>query len=129
MSSRRRDQYKKLYGKHILIVDDYLALGKMLSQLLKEYDHASYVTSGKQALQEIDRELPDIVLLDITLPDINGLDLARALRQNPKTKSIPILAMSGKPAERSSSLAAGCDDFILKPFAMRTLLNRLSRVL
>jgi DNA-binding response OmpR family regulator len=129
MSSRRRDQYEKLYGKHILIVDDYSALAKILAQLLKEYDHASYATSGKQALEEIDRKPPDIVLLDIILPDMSGLDLARALRRNPKTKSIPILAMSGKPQERFNCLAAGCDDFILKPFGMRKLLDRLSSLI
>jgi DNA-binding response OmpR family regulator len=129
MSASRGDPYDKLCGKHVLIVEDHAHVAELLARLLNEYDHASCATSGKAALEEIDREPPDIILIDVTLSDMSGLDVVRAVRQNQKTRHIPILAMSGKPGERSSCLAAGCDDFILKPFGMRTLLNRLFNLL
>ena len=57
---------------------------------------------------------------------MNGLEVARRLRQNETTKSIRILAMSGSPMDKRNWLQAGCDDFILKPFSISTLLARLS---
>lgn len=110
-------------------MEDHAEMAALLARLLNECDHASCVTSGNAALEEIDRQPPEIILIDITLPDMSGLDVIRAVRQNQKTKRIPVLAMSAKPGERSSCLAAGCDDFISKPFGMRKLLNRLSACL
>jgi CheY-like chemotaxis protein len=126
---RRRDRYKKLDGKRILVIKDNPVLGKALTQLLREYDHASHVRSGIQVLQEINRQLPDVILLDVTLPDMSGLDIARAVRRTDKTRHIPILATSGSPLARLKCLAAGCNDFILEPFSMSKLLERLSLLL
>jgi CheY-like chemotaxis protein len=122
-----RDQLLK--GKHILVVEDHRLMGKVLTDLLKQYDHAVHATTGKQALQKIRREAPDIILLDLTLPDISGFDVARAVRQNKKTSGTPILAMSGSAAKGQQSLDAGCDAFILKPFNTEQLLNALAALL
>jgi DNA-binding response OmpR family regulator len=120
---------RNLKGKHILVVEDYELMGKILVNLLKQYDHASYARSGMEALQEIDRKPPDLILLDLILPDMSGLEVARAVRQNKKTNSTPILAMSGSPAEKPKCLEAGCNDFILKPFDISKLLDRLAVLL
>ena len=117
---------EKLKGKHILVVEDYPLMGALLMDLLKQYDHASYARSGNEAIKEIKQKPPDVVLLDLSLPDMSGLELARKLRNNQKTKSIPILAMSGSPMEKKMCLEAGCNDFILKPFDTSRLLAQLA---
>jgi DNA-binding response OmpR family regulator len=94
-----------------------------------EHSHASYAASGKQALEAIARQRPDIILLDRMLPDMSCLDVVQAVRRNENTKSVLIVGMSAKPPERSECLAAGCDEFILKPFGIRKLLDRLCSVL
>jgi putative two-component system response regulator len=125
---RRKSGIKKLGDKQILVVEDHPFVGETLTELLTLFDHPSHAASGKEALKHIKRKRPNIVLLDLSLPDINGLELARLLRQNETTKSVRILAMSGYPMDKRSWLQAGCDDFILKPFSISTLLSRLSKV-
>jgi len=117
---------EKLRGKHILVVEDYPLMGALLMDILKQYDHASYARSGNEAIKEIEQKRPDIVLLDLSLPDMSGLEVARKLRNNRRTKSIPILAMSGSPTEKKMCLEAGCNDFIRKPFDTSQLLAQLA---
>jgi two-component system, OmpR family, phosphate regulon response regulator PhoB len=117
---------EKLKGKHILVVEDYPLMGALLMDILKRYDHASYASSGNEAIKEIKQKPPDIVLLDLSLPDMSGLEVARKLRNNQRTKSIPILAMSGSQIEKKECLEAGCNDFILKPFDTSQLLAQLA---
>jgi two-component system, OmpR family, phosphate regulon response regulator PhoB len=126
MGRVKRESEDKLKGKHILVVEDYPLMGALLMKLLKHYDHASYASSGNEAIKEIKQKPPDIVLLDLSLPDMSGLEVARKLRSNQKTKSIPILAMSGSQIEKKECLEAGCDDFILKPFNTSQLLAQLA---
>jgi DNA-binding response OmpR family regulator len=113
----------------MLVVDDHPGVGKMLMKLLAQYNHASYAVSGKQALEEIDQCPPDLILLDLSLPDIDGLELARQIRRKKSVKSARILAMSGTAVDKPRYLEAGCDDFILKPFQERELLDRVSKLL
>jgi DNA-binding response OmpR family regulator len=129
VSEGKQARFRNLAGKHILVVEDDAVIGTILTELLRRYDHASHADSGKKALHEIDRDPPDIILLDLQLSDMSGLELARSIRRNQNTKATPILAMSGSTAERRTCVAAGCDDFIVKPFALQELLERLSRLL
>ena len=126
MASARTASHHKLHGKHILVVEDHEFMGKLLVDVLKHYDHASLARSGKQALDEIQRQTPSVVLLDVSLPDMNGLELVKMMRQTKGMMSIPILAMSASADERSKCLEAGCNGFILKPFDIDHLLNELS---
>ena len=127
MGGVTRESAGKLKGKHILVVEDYSLMGALLVDLLKHYDHhASHAHSRKQALREIAHKPPDIILLDLSLSDTSGLELARTLRKNEKTKSIPILAMSALPIDNEKWLEAGCNDFILKPFNTSQLLAQLA---
>jgi DNA-binding response OmpR family regulator len=129
MAQARNHWRKNLTGKHMLVVEDHPGIGRMLMKLLAQYDHASYAASGKQALEEIDQCPPDLILVDLKLPDIDGLELARLIRRKKGAKSVPILAMSGTPIDKLKYLEAGCDDFILKPFQEGELLDRLSKLL
>jgi two-component system alkaline phosphatase synthesis response regulator PhoP len=126
--NRIKSDIKKLADKHILVVEDHPFVGEILTELLTRYDHPSHANSGKEALRQIKQKRPNIILLDLSLPDINGLELAKLVRQNKRTKSIRILAMSATRVDRRKWLQAGCNDFILKPFSTPTLLARLSKL-
>jgi DNA-binding response OmpR family regulator len=95
-----RYRAEKLWGKHILIAEDSATTKSSVHQSLTQHCHVSRAASGKQALEPIDRQLPDILLLDLMLPDMRCLDLVRAVRQHEKTKSVLIVGMSAKPPER-----------------------------
>ena len=119
----------KLNGKHILVVEDNELMGRILVEVLKQCNHAIHARSGQEALKEIKENPPDIILLDVSLRDTSGVEIARVLRHENQTKSTPILAMSGSPGEKKQCLDAGCNDFILKPFEIPQLLDQLSALL
>jgi DNA-binding response OmpR family regulator len=122
---------KKLQDKRILVVEDHPAIRKILADLLRSYCHLSTADSGRDALEKIEHKAPDVILLDLNLPDMNGLEIARLVRQNEKTSHTPILAMSGScsPMDKIECLEIGCNDFINKPFSVRSLLVRLSALI
>jgi DNA-binding response OmpR family regulator len=118
---------EKLKGKHILLVEDHHDLAEMLTKLLADHDvRVSDVNSGNKALSEIEKERPDLILLDLNLPDMNGLGVVTRVRQNDKTKFLPILVVTASPYEKQNCLRAGCSDFIQKPFHPSDLLNRIA---
>ena len=117
---------QKLHGKRILVVEDYPLMGEILSETLNDYCHASHVFTGRDALAQIERKAPEVILLDINLPDMNGLEVVRVVRQNEKTSRIPVLAMSGNYMNHKKCFEVGCNDFIHKPFTLPALLARLS---
>ena len=122
---------EKLQGKRILVVEDHPSIRKILADLLKSYCHLSTADSGTDALEKVEHKAPDVILLDLNLPDMNGLEIARLVRQNEKTGRTPILAMSGScsPIDKIKCLEMGCNDFIQKPFSVPTLLVRLSALI
>jgi DNA-binding response OmpR family regulator len=121
----RKPNTKKLEGKRILVVEDEPLVSELLTDLLRLYDHPSQAKSGKDALEQIKQRAPDVILLDLNLPDMTGLEIAKFVRRNKKTSHIPILAMSGDPMDKSKCFKMGCNDFIQKPFTVSTLLVRL----
>ena len=127
--AERKPNTKKLQGKHILVVEDQPLVSEILIDLLGRYDHPSQADSGREALEQIKEKAPDVILLDLSLPDMNGLEVIRLVRQNEKTRDIPILAMSGSPLDENKCLEMGCNDFIHKPFSVSALLVRLSALI
>jgi CheY-like chemotaxis protein len=127
----RKPNTKKLQGKRILVEEDHPLIRKILADLLRSYCHPSTADSGGDALEQIEHKAPDVILLDLSLPDMNGLEIARLVRQNEKTSRTPILAMSGScgPMDKKECLEMGCNDFIHKPFSVSTLLFRLSALI
>lgn len=87
--------------------------------------------SAQQARSLINNVLPDLVLLDWMLPDITGIEFARKLRQEERTKSIPIIMLTARTQENDkiAGLEAGADDYITKPFSPRELIARIKAVL
>jgi two-component system, OmpR family, KDP operon response regulator KdpE len=113
----------------ILLVDDEPNILATVAPLLRGrgYDVSSAMT-GRAALETFDRERPDLLLLDLGLPDISGVEICRKIRQ---TANVPILVLSARGAEgdKVKALDAGADDYVTKPFGAEELLARIRAAL
>lgn len=115
--------------KTILVVDDEPNIGEVVSLYLERAGYRVVVAQdGQAALQALDRELPDLVVLDWMLPKIDGLEIARRLRAE---GDIPIIMLTArnKEADRIAGLESGADDYVVKPFSPRELVSRVNAVL
>lgn len=117
--------------KHILIVDDdktNLTLAKQ--ELSKEYQ-VTAVTSGFQALQFLEKRTTDLILLDISMPEMDGRETMRRIRANKEWAKIPIIFLTAdsKPETESQCLSDGADDYIAKPFVPQVMQSRVSRII
>ena len=116
----------------ILFVEDDICLQKSVGYILeKEGFSVSTVRSGEEAFREIKRDLPDLVLLDLVLPGMNGFELCRILKKSKKTAAIFIIMMTGKGLLEDiiSGLELYADDYITKPFEPRILIARIHALL
>src|SRR3984957_19897411 len=115
-------------NENILIVDDNQMNVKLIRLLLftEGYQVRSALSAG-EALEALCSFLPDAVLMDIQLPGINGLQLTRLLRQDWRTRAIPIVAVSANAMKHNiqEAYAAGCDGYITKPIDTRTFVASL----
>ena len=102
----------------VLVVDDVLPNAKLLeAKLVSEYFDVLIATTGPQALEIIQREAPDIVLLDVMMPGMDGFEVCKQIKANPKTEHIPVVMVTAldKITDRMTGLEAGADDFLSKP--------------
>lgn len=116
----------------VLVVEDEEDIMEVIRfNLEKEGYEVHQALSGEKALQVIENNLPSLVLLDLMLPGINGLDLCRILKQNDRTKAIPVIMLTAKSedADIVAGLEMGAEDYITKPFSPRVLLARVRTVL
>ena len=110
--------------KKILLVEDAELSADIMK---KEVEFLGYdclvAKDGKDAVQKAGEALPDLILMDICLPEMDGLDATVEIRKNPKTKAIPIIVVTATamPEDREKCLQAGCDEFISKPVSHREL--------
>ena len=116
----------------ILIVDDEKDIVKMLDyNLKKEGFRAICAYNGEKALELATKEHPDIILLDLMLPGMDGLDVCKTLKKEEKTSSIPVIILTAKTqeADKIVGLELGADDYVTKPFSPRELIARVKAVL
>jgi two-component system alkaline phosphatase synthesis response regulator PhoP len=116
----------------ILIVDDEKDILKMLDYNLKKEGFRTILASdGEEALDAAVKEHPDLVLLDLMLPGMDGLEVCKALKKESKTASIPIIMLTAKTQESDKvvGLELGADDYVTKPFSPRELIARVKAVL
>ncbi|MDO8662499.1 MAG: response regulator transcription factor [Candidatus Omnitrophota bacterium] len=116
----------------ILIIEDEKDIVKMLDyNLKKEGFRTLSVDDGGDALDLVNRERPELIILDLMLPGMDGLEVCKALKKEGKTASIPIIMLTAKSqeADKVVGLELGADDYVTKPFSPRELIARIKAVL
>jgi two-component system cell cycle response regulator DivK len=112
---------KTTMSKQILVVEDHGVLLELLGRSLTLRGWNTILAgSGVEALKKLEDYLPNVILTDMRMPAMNGIELVQILKGHPVYRNIPILAVSGASSRqvRQQCLTAGCDDFIAKPFAI-----------
>ncbi len=119
-------------GPLILAVDDHPPNLALLMHLLALHGYSVATASdATEALVAIGSERPRLILMDLQMPGIDGFELTRMLKANPKTADIPIIAVTSfaMAGDRERALAAGCDDHVAKPIDTRTLPQKIAEFL
>jgi two-component system, cell cycle response regulator DivK len=117
---------------HILVVDDSEDMRDLLGQLLqKEGYQVSFAEDGQTALTQAKRHQPALILMDLSLPDIDGWEAVGHLRKMPAFRHTPIIAVTAHvaPADQERALAVGCTLHLGKPFATKDVLESIERLL
>lgn len=115
-------------GKHILVVDDLPENARILSSFLAPHGYViETVNNGQAAMNYVATRVPDVILLDLIMPGINGYEVCRYLKQRPQTRHIPIIIITGVTEREANvkAIEAGADDFLNKPFDRVLLLARI----
>ncbi len=118
--------------KSIFVVDDEEDILELIRyNLVREGYGVSTAVNGEEALKAISQKLPDLILLDLMLPGMDGLEICRLLKKEEKTAGIPIVMVTAKGEESDivTGLELGADDYIAKPFSIKVLIARLRAVL
>lgn len=117
--------------KTILIVEDVAYNRDLLVQLLEDAYAIVTASTGTEALAQAAMVHPDLILLDLALPEVDGWEVARRLKADPALRNVPIIAVSASamPDDERSALAAGCDGFLAKPVDEDLLLARIRQYL
>ena len=118
--------------KKILVVeDDQDLVGLLKYNLEQEGFRVNYATDGSVAIPSIRKYLPDLLILDLMLPGMDGLEVCRQIRQSNKHMALPVLMLTarGEEADRVVGLELGADDYVTKPFSLRELIARVRALL
>ncbi len=119
-------------GKTILVVDDSPTVRKLIAGKLEKSGHQVYCSSdGVEALERLEEMVPDLVLLDITMPRLDGYQVCKSIRSNPATKDVPVVMISGKDGffDKVRGRMAGTTGYITKPFGPETLMKAVEAYL
>jgi len=125
-------EYQSMLKEKILVVDDEEDILELLKYNLSREGYQVFcTTSGEKTLSLVKTETPDLIVLDLMLPGMDGLEVARQLKDNPHTKNVPIVMLTakGEEADIVTGLELGADDYVTKPFSPRILLARVRAVL
>ncbi len=117
---------------HILVVDDEPDIAALVAyHLARESYRVRTATTGPEALVAVEREVPDLVILDLMLPEMSGLEVLRELRGRPELAGIPVILLTARKEERDrvEGLELGADDYVPKPFSPQELVLRVRAVL
>ncbi|HET8875314.1 MAG TPA: ATP-binding protein [Casimicrobiaceae bacterium] len=115
----------------VLLVDDNADMREYVRTLLSSRFHVRTAADGLEALREIERARPDLVLTDVMMPRLDGFGLLKALRDNAATRELPVIVLSARAGEeaRIEGIDAGADDYLVKPFSARELHARVGNTL
>jgi two-component system, cell cycle response regulator DivK len=130
MLQMQHAQAQRLPTKQILIVEDNPLNMKLLHDVLVAHGYATITTGeGKAALSLARQHWPDLVLMDLQLPDISGLDAVAELKRDERTRSIPVVAVTAFALvdDERKALAGGCDGYVSKPIGLRSFLDLVEK--
>lgn len=119
-------------GEKVLVVEDEEDIQELIRyNLAREAYQVTCVTRGEEALPKALSISPDLMVLDLMLPGVDGLEVCRSLKKNPETSAIPVVMVTAKGEERDvvTGLELGADDYVTKPFSPKILLSRIKAVL
>ena len=117
---------------HILIAEDENHLAKLaIFKLEKEGFRVTWAHDGREAIDLLEREIPDIILLDVMMPRLDGYQTIEEIKKNEKFNRIPVVFLSakGQQIDIAKGLAMGATDYIVKPFKPSDLVNRVRKIL
>lgn len=111
-----------------MIIEDDPDVSCVLEDLLQSHGfEVCLFTSGKKALEEMGKMVPDVVVMDLMMPELSGFDICRTLKSSSRTHNIPLIAITGYDSieNRKKIFDAGIDDYLPKPFDVKNLLNKI----
>ena len=118
--------------RHILVVEDQEDNRQIMRDLLTANDYEmTEAENGEEALAAVAKDRPDLILMDIQLPVMDGYEVTRRIKADPSLSSIPVIAVTSYAlsGDEEKARAAGCDDFVPKPFSPRQLLAKIRQYL
>ncbi len=118
--------------QHVLIIEDDRSLSDVLCYNLEQAGyHVSVAHDGQDGLNQAQRKMPDVIVLDLMLPVIDGLEVCRRLRSNQARRDVLVVMLTAKSEETDQvvGLAMGADDYVTKPFSVKVLLERIKALL
>ncbi|NOR83973.1 MAG: response regulator, partial [Ardenticatenales bacterium] len=116
----------------VLVIDDDPVIRKIIATILGRQGHQVVAASdGKEGLAAVEAQKPDVAIIDVMMPGIDGYEVTRRLRQDPDFIHLPILILTGRSElqEKLNAFEAGADDYMSKPFEPAELIARLSKLL
>jgi two-component system cell cycle response regulator DivK len=119
-------------SSRILVVEDNADNRVLIMDVLDSMNYEVIIaTDGEEGVKKANAERPDLILMDISLPQMDGLAATRRIKATPELQHIPIIALTAHAmvGDRERALAAGCDDYVSKPIDLRELANKLTRYL
>jgi DNA-binding response OmpR family regulator len=118
--------------KRILVVDDEIYIVHILEfTLTMEGYEVLTAADGEEALRRLEQDHPDLVVLDVMMPKVDGYEVLRRIRADEEFRQTPVILLSakGRPIDRETGLEIGADDYIVKPFSPRRLLEKIQNLL
>jgi len=116
---------------HILLVEDNIELLMLMQALLSSKYHVATAQNGHEALELMERQDLDLIISDVMMPEMDGIELTRRVKENPNTSHLPVILLTAKTqeADRQESMRVGADDYITKPFKMGDLELRIKNII
>jgi CheY-like chemotaxis protein len=117
--------------KKVLVVEDVDMNRELMVQLLEDHYEVIAAVNGQAGVEAAERERPELILMDLSLPVMNGWEATRRLKADPELKSIPVIALTAHAmkGDRETALAAGCDDYLVKPLDEDALMEKMAKYL